>query len=108
MTDAAHMPQTALPDSLCYETLIADETDAFDWPVFDETTACSMCYTSGTTGNPKAALYSHRSTILHTLAMCSADAIGFSSLDTICPIVPMFHVNAWGVPYAARWSARSS
>ena len=60
-----------------------------------------MCYTSGTTGNPKAALYSHRSTILHTFAVCSADAIGFSSLDTICPIVPMFHANAWGVPYAA-------
>ena len=101
MTDAAHMPQTALPDALCYETLIAAETDALAWPEFDERRACSMCYTSGTTGNPKAALYSHRSTILHTFAVCSADAIGFSSLDTICPIVPMFHANAWGVPYAA-------
>ncbi|MFL5154325.1 MAG: 3-(methylthio)propionyl-CoA ligase [Microvirga sp.] len=101
MTDAAHMPPTSLPDALCYETLIAAETDALAWPEFDERRACSMCYTSGTTGNPKAALYSHRSTILHTFAVCSADAIGFSSVDTICPIVPMFHANAWGVPYAA-------
>src|SRR3712207_4544523 len=60
-----------------------------------------MCYTSGTTGNPKAALYSNRSTLLHTWAVCSADSIGFSSADTICPIVPMFHANAWGVPHAA-------
>ena len=101
MTDAAHMPPTSLPDALCYETLLAAETDALAWPEFDERRACSMCYTSGTTGNPKAALYSHRSTILHTFAVCSADAIGFSSVDTICPIVPMFHANAWGVPYAA-------
>jgi acyl-CoA synthetase (AMP-forming)/AMP-acid ligase II len=101
MTDAAHMPPTSLPDALCYETLIATETDALAWPEFDERRACSMCYTSGTTGNPKAALYSNRSTILHAFAVCSADAIGFSSVDTICPIVPMFHANAWGVPYSA-------
>ena len=108
MTDAAHMPPTSLPDALCYETLIAAETDALAWPEFDERRACSMCYTSGTTGNPKAALYSHRSTILHTFAVCSADAIGFSSLDTICPIVPMFHANAWGVPYAATMVGREA
>ena len=101
MTDEAHMPATSLPNALCYETLIAAESDKLVWPEFDERSACSMCYTSGTTGNPKAALYSNRSTILHTWAVCSADAIGFSSTDTICPIVPMFHANAWGVPYSA-------
>jgi len=101
MTDAAHMPPTSLPDALCYETLIAAEKDDFAWPKLEESAAAMICYTSGTTGNPKAALYSHRSTILHTFAVCSADAIGFSSVDTICPIVPMFHANAWGVPYAA-------
>lgn len=101
MTDEAHMPQTSIPNVLCYETLIGAESAEFAWPQFDERTACSLCYTSGTTGNPKGALYSHRSTLLHTYAVVSADAIGFSSSDTICPIVPMFHVNAWGVPYAA-------
>jgi acyl-CoA synthetase (AMP-forming)/AMP-acid ligase II len=101
MTDEAHMPSTPLPNVICYEALIAGESDALAWPEFDERAACSMCYTSGTTGNPKAALYSNRSTILHTFAVCSADAIGFSSVDTICPIVPMFHANAWGVPYSA-------
>jgi acyl-CoA synthetase (AMP-forming)/AMP-acid ligase II len=101
MADEAHMPPTSLPNVLCYESLIVGESDALAWPELDEKAACSMCYTSGTTGNPKAALYSNRSTILHTFAVCSADAIGFSSVDTICPIVPMFHANAWGVPYAA-------
>jgi acyl-CoA synthetase (AMP-forming)/AMP-acid ligase II len=101
MTDAAHMPATSLDNVLCYETLVEPESDELAWPELDERSACSMCYTSGTTGNPKAALYSHRSTLLHTWAVCSADAIGFSSADTICPIVPMFHANAWGVPYAA-------
>jgi 3-(methylthio)propionyl---CoA ligase len=101
MTDAAHMPETTLPNVLCYETLIADASEELDWPQFDERTACSLCYTSGTTGNPKGALYSHRSTILHTFAITSADAVGFTSSEVICPIVPMFHVNAWGVPYAS-------
>ena len=101
MTDAAHMPTTSLKNVVCYETLIAGETDALDWPQFDERSACSLCYTSGTTGNPKGALYSHRSTMLHTYAVTSPDAVGFAATDVICPIVPMFHVNAWGVPYAA-------
>jgi fatty-acyl-CoA synthase len=107
MTDEAHMPATSLPNALCYETLIAAESDKLVWPEFDERSACSMCYTSGTTGNPKAALYSNRSTILHTWAVCSADAIGFSSTDAICPIVPMFHANAWGGPTRPPWSGRS-
>src|SRR5919199_345032 len=101
MTDRSHMPETKLPNVLCYEELVGTESDEFGWPELDERTACSLCYTSGTTGNPKGALYSHRSTLLHTWAVSSRDGIGFSSQDSICPIVPMFHVNAWGVPYAA-------
>jgi 3-(methylthio)propionyl---CoA ligase len=104
MTDRAHMPQTSLPGALCYEELIAAETPDFVWPEFDEHTASSLCYTSGTTGNPKGALYTHRSTLLHSFALCSANAVGISMRDAICPIVPMFHVNAWGVPYAAAMS----
>jgi 3-(methylthio)propionyl---CoA ligase len=101
MTDRAHMPQTSLPDALCYEDLVAAESADLDWPDFDENTASSLCYTSGTTGNPKGALYSHRSTVLHSFAYCSPNAVGLSMRDGVCPIVPMFHVNAWGTPYAA-------
>lgn len=101
LTDAAHMPKTALPNTLCYETLLAAESDEFEWPEFDENTASSLCYTSGTTGDPKGVLYSHRSTLLHTYASCLPDVLGVSGHDTIMPIVPMFHVNAWGIPYSA-------
>jgi fatty-acyl-CoA synthase len=101
MTDAAHMPSTSLPNVHCYEDLIAPCSDEFDWPVFDENTACSLCYTSGTTGNPKGVLYSHRALILHTYAGCLPDTMGVSMRDTVLPIVPMFHVNAWNLPYAA-------
>jgi len=101
MTDAAHMPKTALPNVLCYETLIGAEPGELEWPQFDERSACSLCYTSGTTGNPKGALYSHRSTMLHALGVSSPDAMGLTAVDVICPIVPMFHVNAWAVPYTA-------
>jgi fatty-acyl-CoA synthase len=102
MTDRAHMPAaSAVPDLLCYEDLIAEQGDHFDWPQFDENTASSLCYTSGTTGNPKGALYSHRSTVLHTYAAALPDALSCSARDTILPVVPMFHVNAWGLPYAA-------
>ena len=101
MTDAAHMPETKLPGALCYEDLLAAEPDQFDWPQFDENTASSLCYTSGTTGNPKGALYSHRSTVLHTFFVCTADVFAVSNAEVVLPVVPMFHVNAWGVPYAA-------
>ncbi|ARP54906.1 long-chain fatty acid-CoA ligase [Alcaligenes faecalis] len=102
MTDEEHMPKSdLLPNLKCYETLIANESDEFDWPVFDENTASGLCYTSGTTGNPKGVLYSHRSTILHAFALSLPDALSLSASDTITPIVPMFHVNAWGLPYAA-------
>ncbi|MBI1777201.1 MAG: long-chain-fatty-acid--CoA ligase [Proteobacteria bacterium] len=101
MTDQEHMPKTSIKQVLCYEELLAVETDHFVWPSFDENTAASLCYTSGTTGNPKGTLYSHRSTVLHSYAVCMADTVGLSSVDSVCPIVPMFHVNAWGMPYAA-------
>ena len=101
LTDEAHMPKTSLPNVHCYETLIAAESDEFDWPQFDENTASSLCYTSGTTGNPKGVLYSHRSTLLHAYAGCLPDVLSLSGHDTIMPIVPMFHVNGWGIPYSA-------
>ncbi|HEX6842708.1 MAG TPA: 3-(methylthio)propionyl-CoA ligase [Stellaceae bacterium] len=104
MTDRAHMPHTSLPDALCYEELVAGETADLAWPDFDENTASSLCYTSGTTGNPKGALYTHRSTVLHSFAVCSANAVAISMRDSILPVVPMFHVNAWGIPYAAAMS----
>jgi fatty-acyl-CoA synthase len=104
MTDRAHMPQTSLAGALCYEELVAGETADLVWPDFDENTASSLCYTSGTTGNPKGALYTHRSTVLHSFAVCSANAVAISMRDSILPVVPMFHVNAWGIPYAAAMS----
>jgi 3-(methylthio)propionyl---CoA ligase len=104
MTDRAHMPETSLRGALCYEEIVAGETPELAWPEFDENTASSLCYTSGTTGNPKGALYTHRSTLLHSFAICSANAIGISMRDSILPVVPMFHVNAWGIPYAAPMS----
>jgi acyl-CoA synthetase (AMP-forming)/AMP-acid ligase II len=102
MTDRAHMPaQTGLPNLLCYEELVEAESGDYVWPVFDELAASSICYTSGTTGNPKGAVYSHRSTILHAYASTMPDAMDCSSADVILPVVPMFHVNAWGLPYSA-------
>jgi len=102
MTDRSRMPtSTSIPNLLCYEDLLASQDDAFEWPAFDENTASSLCYTSGTTGNPKGALYSHRSTMLHTMASALPDALNWSARETILPVVPMFHVNAWGLPYAA-------
>src|SRR5215472_14083462 len=100
MTDRAHMPSIGIKNLLCYEDLVAAETPEFTWPEFDEGTASSLCYTSGTTGNPKGALYSHRSTVLHSFACCSANNTAFAMWDSVCPIVPMFHANAWGVPYS--------
>ncbi|HCM05295.1 MAG TPA: long-chain fatty acid--CoA ligase [Oceanospirillales bacterium] len=101
MTDEATMPTTSLDNVICYETLIQDESNQFEWPEFDENTAASLCYTSGTTGNPKGVLYSHRSTLIHAMSEVSREALGISSVTCMLPVVPMFHVNAWGVPYAA-------
>ncbi|TCM68315.1 methylmercaptopropionate CoA ligase [Acinetobacter calcoaceticus] len=91
----------ALPGVKFYDELIAEQDPVFEWPQFDETTASSLCYTSGTTGNPKGALYSHRSTVLHSLAISLPDSLNLSAQDVMLPVVPMFHVNAWGTPYAA-------
>ena len=101
LTDKEHMPETELKNVICYEDLIADEPTEYDWPVFDENTASSLCYTSGTTGNPKGVLYSHRSTLLHTWIVSSGNVGKVSSSSVILPVVPMFHVNAWGIPYAS-------
>jgi fatty-acyl-CoA synthase len=86
---------------LRYDEVIDGESTEFDWPQIDEKCAAAMCYTSGTTGNPKGVVYSHRSSFLHTMAACSADGIGVGASDSVLPIVPMFHANAWGLPYAA-------
>ncbi|MCG6909634.1 MAG: long-chain-fatty-acid--CoA ligase [Deltaproteobacteria bacterium] len=101
MTDEEHMPETSLSNTICYETLMATADDDYAWPLFDERTASSLCYTSGTTGNPKGVLYSHRSTVIHSYAVCTPDGLGLSNAETILPVVPMFHVNAWGIPYAS-------
>ncbi len=101
MTDEAHMPASELPNVLCYETLIENEPDTFEWPEFDERTASTLCYTSGTTGNPKGVLYSHRSIVLHAYAGCLPDVLAFSGQDCVLMVVPMFHVNGWGIPYSA-------
>lgn len=102
MTDAAHMPaDTSLAGLLCYEDLIADEPEEFAWPALDERAAAGLCYTSGTTGNPKGVLYSHRSTVLHAISSCRASALNLGPMSRVLPVVPMFHVCAWGVPYSA-------
>lgn len=101
MTDEEHMPKTSLKNVYCYETLLEAEDGDFAWPQLDENQASGLCYTSGTTGNPKGVLYSHRSNFLHTLVSLAADALGSTAKDVFFPVVPMFHANAWGVPYCA-------
>ena len=101
LCDESHMPETKLPNAQCYETLLAAESDEFEWPEFPESHGASMCYTSGTTGNPKGVLYSHRSTCLHALSSIGEEVMGLSSSSCFLPVVPMFHVNAWGTPYSA-------
>ena len=94
------MPKGNIPNLLCYEELLEKEKDDFQWPSFDERTAACLCYTSGTTGNPKGALYSHRSTMLHAFGAALPDALNVSARDVVLPVVPMFHVNAWSLPYS--------
>ncbi|MYM93474.1 3-(methylthio)propionyl-CoA ligase [Duganella vulcania] len=102
---ADRMPaETRIPNLLCYEDLINSHSAEFEWPLFDENSACTLCYTSGTTGNPKGALYSHRSTVLHAYASALPNVLNVSSRDTVMPVVPMFHVNAWGLPYSVPLS----
>jgi fatty-acyl-CoA synthase len=105
MTDRAHMPaQTGIPGLQCYEELIDAGSSGYVWPEFDEQSACTLCYTSGTTGMPKGVLYSHRSTVLHAYASALPNVLNVSSRDTVVPVVPMFHVNAWGLPYSVPLS----
>lgn len=101
MTSESYMPDTKLKNTHCYEALLDGKATAYDWPELDENTASSLCYTSGTTGNPKGVLYSHRSNVLHTMGSLSGDSLGLTSRDTVLPVVPMFHANAWGQPYSA-------
>jgi 3-(methylthio)propionyl---CoA ligase len=102
LCDADKLPaDSGVPNLLSYEALLVAQSGVYPWPEFDENTASSMCYTSGTTGNPKAVLYSHRSTVLHAYAAALPDVMCLSARDSILPVVPMFHVNAWGIPYSA-------
>jgi fatty-acyl-CoA synthase len=100
MTDREHMAEASYPGALCYEDLIEQHSPDVLWGEFDERTACALCYTSGTTGNPKGVLYEHRSTFLHTLISLQADAMGLSSRDCVLAVVPMYHANAWGLNFS--------
>jgi fatty-acyl-CoA synthase len=100
LSEAGAAPSLSM-DVASYEDLLAAESDDFEWPVFDERTASGLCYTSGTTGNPKGVLYSHRSTLIHAYSTAMPDAMNLRAVDSVLPIVPMFHVNAWGMPYLA-------
>lgn len=110
MTNAANMPPLKLPAGMalhCYDDLMDAADDDFVWPSFDENTASALCYTSGTTGRPKGVLYSHRSTTLHAYAISMPDVLCLRAVDRILPVVPMFHVNAWGIPYGAAMAGTS-
>ena len=100
MTDDEHLPETSLSNVISYESLIGKESSEFTWPEFDERTASALCYTSGTTGDPKGVLYDHRSTVLHAYCAVAPDVMDLSSRDCVLPVVPLFHVNAWGIPYS--------
>jgi len=105
MVERDRLPATTkIANLLCYEDLMASSSDDYTWPLFDENSAASLCYTSGTTGNPKGALYSHRSTVLHAYASAMPNALNVAATDTVLPVVPMFHVNAWGLPYSVLLS----
>ena len=101
MTDRAHMPvETKLKNVICYEEFLAHGDEGFEWPKLDENSACGLCYTSGTTGNPKGVVYSHRSNVLHAMTITGADAFGIHARDTVMPVVPMFHANAWSLAFS--------
>jgi fatty-acyl-CoA synthase len=104
LTDADHMPATTLKNAVPYEQWIAEVDGDFAWKTFDENTAAGMCYTSGTTGNPKGVLYSHRSNILHAMASSAADVLGLTSRDVVMPVVPLFHANGWSLAFSAPMS----
>jgi len=101
LTDEAHLPKDSKLDLVAYETWISQQDGDFRWKDLDENTACGMCYTSGTTGDPKGVVYSHRSNVLHALISCQPDALGIGANEVIMPVVPMFHANAWGIAHTA-------
>ena len=101
LCEPGEMPQLEVKNLLCYEELLAAASPDYDWPLFDENSASTLCYTSGTTGNPKGVLYSHRSTILHAFAACAVDCLALSARDTFLMVVPLFHANAWSLPFSA-------
>jgi fatty-acyl-CoA synthase len=101
LTDAANMPENSLPNAVAYEEWLKEGDGDFAWVSLEEGAACGMCYTSGTTGNPKGVVYSHRSNVLHAMIACMPDAMGISCRDTVMPVVPMFHANAWGLAQSA-------
>lgn len=101
LCDRASLPDVEVGNLLCYEDLLAEASPDYTWPSFDENTACSLCYTSGTTGNPKGVLYSHRAMVLHAFGACAADSLAFTARDKILVVVPLFHANAWSIPYSA-------
>ncbi|MEM9141187.1 MAG: AMP-binding protein, partial [Pseudomonadota bacterium] len=100
MTDRAHMPETSLPNAICYEEMVGAEDGAFDWVDGPEDAACGVCFTSGTTGHPKGVVYSHRSNVIHALVMVQADMLGLSCNDVLMPVVPLFHANGWSTGFA--------
>jgi 3-(methylthio)propionyl---CoA ligase len=100
LCDADQLPDLAVPNLVSYEAWVGQQPATYTWPALDENTASSLCYTSGTTGNPKGVLYSHRSSVLHAYAAAMPDVLSLSARDSLLPVVPMFHVNAWGIPYA--------
>ncbi|MGM0585023.1 MAG: long-chain-fatty-acid--CoA ligase [Pseudomonadota bacterium] len=104
LTDRANMPETALPGAICYEEWVEQEDGDYEWASGDETDPCGLCYTSGTTGNPKGVLYSHRSNVLHALYASQPDCVSMSSRDVVMPVVPLFHANGWGLGYSAPLS----
>ena len=101
LCDAEGMPAVKGVSLLCYEDVLAAASPEYDWPLIDENTASTLCYTSGTTGNPKGVMYSHRSTVLHAFAACAADGLALSARDSILVVVPLFHANAWSLPFSA-------
>ena len=107
LTDAAHMPQTTLRNAVAYEEWLGEADGDFAWKTFDENTAAGMCYTSGTTGNPKGVVYSHRSNVLHAMMACRPDTFGLSSHDVVMPVVPLFHANGWSLAFSAPMAGAS-
>jgi fatty-acyl-CoA synthase len=108
LTDAAHMPETGLPNAVAYEDFLAETDGDFAWASVEENAAAGMCYTSGTTGMPKGVLYSHRSNVLHSMATLAPDMLGLSSRDVAMPVVPLFHANGWSFAFSLPWRAPPS